>query len=343
MRRTLLLADDSTTIQKVVAIAFSHEDFTVLAVGNGEQAIARARDVKPAVVLADVTMPGLTGYDLCAAIKADPITSRIPVLLLTGAFTPFDEERGRAVGVDDHLAKPFETAELIDRVRRLVNEAPAGRAIQEESVAAPPLRPPAPPAPVGTRNARSLAAITTGLRPSDRPSSARSPASSMARHQPVRPPSPAPSVASLPLGDGPLAPPPPPPATPLPRGAATSVSAPTPSTPPAGRTKAAGREATPDSVVAPAALSPASTAGIVCDEDVAVLYDDLPAATPEAAPLVAPPGPLAIPPEQIEAAVAAISRELIEKIAWEVVPRISETVIREYLDRLLRARQGERK
>jgi CheY-like chemotaxis protein len=90
MPKTLLLADDSVTIQKVVAIVFAGEDYRITAVDNGEDALARARESRPDIVLADAVMPRMNGYELCQALKADPQLADVPVLLLTGTFEPFD-------------------------------------------------------------------------------------------------------------------------------------------------------------------------------------------------------------------------------------------------------------
>jgi CheY-like chemotaxis protein len=125
MPKTILLADDSVTIQKVVAISFASEDVTVLTVDNGDDAIAKAREARPDIVLADVVMPGKNGYEVCEAIKADPELAQIPVLLLTGTFEAFDEARARDVGSAGHIAKPFEAQSLIDEVRRLIETAAA--------------------------------------------------------------------------------------------------------------------------------------------------------------------------------------------------------------------------
>ena len=72
MPKTLLLADDSVTIQKVVAISFASEDLTITTVDNGDDAVTRARELLPDVILADVVMPGKSGYEVCEAVKADP-------------------------------------------------------------------------------------------------------------------------------------------------------------------------------------------------------------------------------------------------------------------------------
>lgn len=120
MPKTLLLADDSVTIQKVVGITFANEDVEVVTVDNGNDALSRAREIHPALVLADVTMPGLDGYDLCAAIKSDASLDRIPVLLLTGTFEAFDEGRAKSAGADGHISKPFEAQVLVDQVHQLM-------------------------------------------------------------------------------------------------------------------------------------------------------------------------------------------------------------------------------
>ncbi len=120
MPKTLLLADDSVTIQKVVGITFASEDVELVTVDNGDAALQQAREIKPDLVLADVSMPGLDGYELCAALKADPELSHIPVLLLTGTFERFDKERATRAKVDAHIAKPFEAQALVDQVHQLL-------------------------------------------------------------------------------------------------------------------------------------------------------------------------------------------------------------------------------
>jgi CheY-like chemotaxis protein len=133
MPKTILLADDSVTIQKVVAISFASEDVTVVTVDNGDDAITKVREIRPDIVLADVVMPGKNGYEVCEAIKGDPELAPIPVLLLTGTFEAFDESRAREVGSAGHIAKPFEAQSLVNEVRRLT-----------EAVAASATPPPAP-------------------------------------------------------------------------------------------------------------------------------------------------------------------------------------------------------
>jgi CheY-like chemotaxis protein len=120
MAYRLLLADDSITIQKVVELTLSEEDFEVTAYGDGESALEAARRLVPDIILADVFMPKLDGYALCAMVKQDPALKGVPVLLLAGAFESFDETAALRAGADDHITKPFESSELISKVNRLV-------------------------------------------------------------------------------------------------------------------------------------------------------------------------------------------------------------------------------
>ena len=120
-RCTLLLADDSPTVQKVVSLTFADEGLEVLTASGGEEALARLGETVPDVLLADVHMPAPGGYELCARVKRDPRTARVPVLLLVGTFEPFDEAEARRVGADGVLTKPFQSIrELVSKVGGLI-------------------------------------------------------------------------------------------------------------------------------------------------------------------------------------------------------------------------------
>lgn len=126
MGSTILLADDSITIQKVVNLTFADEGIDVVAVSNGDLAEKRLAEINPDLVLADIFMPGKNGYQLCEAIKQDPQFRNVPVVLLVGAFEPFDQAEARRVRADAHLTKPFESRTLVETVRRLVGENSGG-------------------------------------------------------------------------------------------------------------------------------------------------------------------------------------------------------------------------
>jgi CheY-like chemotaxis protein len=119
--RKLLLADDSVTIQRVIELTFSGEDIEVVAVNDGEQAIARIPAEHPDIVLADIGMPKKGGYDVAAFVKGRADLEHIPVLLLAGAFEPVDQARAEQVRCDGVLIKPFEPRQVIERVRELLD------------------------------------------------------------------------------------------------------------------------------------------------------------------------------------------------------------------------------
>ena len=122
--RKLLLADDSVTIQKVVNLTFADEGMEVTSVGDGDSAVEKLEELMPDIVLADVHMPGLNGYQVCEHIKTSSRHKHIPVILLVGSFEPFDEDEARRAGADDYLTKPFQSIrQLVSRVGTLLSEA----------------------------------------------------------------------------------------------------------------------------------------------------------------------------------------------------------------------------
>jgi CheY-like chemotaxis protein len=125
---TLLLADDSVTIQRVIELTFADEDISVVAFSDGDHAIASLTRTPPDIVLADIGMPGRSGYDVARYIKQTPELSHIPVLLLTGAFEPVDQEKVHEVGCDGVLTKPFEPQLVVSRVKELLAKSEQGAA-----------------------------------------------------------------------------------------------------------------------------------------------------------------------------------------------------------------------
>lgn len=125
MPKTLLLADDSLTIRRVVELTFADEDVIVATVGDGRRAMARIASLHPDIVLADAAMSAPDGYDVAAFVKGTPELAHIPVILLTAAFQPIDEVRAKAAGCEAVLAKPFELTLLVARVKELLRAAEA--------------------------------------------------------------------------------------------------------------------------------------------------------------------------------------------------------------------------
>lgn len=140
MTRTILLADDSVTIQKVIELTFMDDDYRVVAVSNGDEALAKLDGARPDMVIADVHMPGTNGYGV--ARKTKERWPGVPVLLLVGTFEPFDEAEARACGADGHMKKPFDSQELQQRVEQLIG----GFAAPAPAVVPTPVLPPPPAA-----------------------------------------------------------------------------------------------------------------------------------------------------------------------------------------------------
>jgi len=120
MSRKLILADDSITIQKVVELILSEEDFEIKSTNNGEEALAAIPSFQPDIVLADIEMPRMNGYQLCEKIKQEPSLKGTPVILLAGAFEPIDEELAKQVRADDYIIKPFESQELLSKINAAI-------------------------------------------------------------------------------------------------------------------------------------------------------------------------------------------------------------------------------
>ncbi|MEO6589740.1 MAG: response regulator [Pyrinomonadaceae bacterium] len=115
------MADDSETVQKVVNLTFELEGIEVITFSDGDSAMEQFSAVAPDVVLADVNMPGLSGYEICQNIKSNELTKNTPVILLVGSFEPFDEQKAMEVGADDYLTKPFQSIrQLVSKVNELL-------------------------------------------------------------------------------------------------------------------------------------------------------------------------------------------------------------------------------
>ena len=118
MPKTILLADDSSTIRKIVELTFTGTDIRVESFGSGAAALERLERLQPDLILADVVMPGPSGYELCKRVKA--LGAGIPVVLLSSTFEPFDDDLAAECGADRHLLKPFESGTLAETVRQLL-------------------------------------------------------------------------------------------------------------------------------------------------------------------------------------------------------------------------------
>ena len=120
MGARILVADDSVTIQKVVELTFSKEDFVLTQARSGEEAIRKAKEIRPDLVLLDLVMPDMNGYDVCAALRTEPVLRSVPIIMLAGTFESFDQQRGAQAGANDVVTKPFESQVLVGKVKQLL-------------------------------------------------------------------------------------------------------------------------------------------------------------------------------------------------------------------------------
>ncbi len=118
MAKRILIADDSVTIQKAFAMTFAGaDDVTLTSARSADEALTIAQRLQPDLVVADGVMPGRSGYDLCAAIRADAGLRSVPVFILASTQQPYDEARGQRAGASGQLMKPWDTAVLLEKVR----------------------------------------------------------------------------------------------------------------------------------------------------------------------------------------------------------------------------------
>jgi CheY-like chemotaxis protein len=281
---TLLAVDDSVTMRKVLEITFAGPDFRVVTVPTSGAALEKLSSERPDLVIADLSLEP-NGYDLCKAIKkASPAT---PVLLLSSKQNAFDAAKASAAQADDHMDKPFDTQQMIDKVKKLIAAQAGKPAGAPATAAAAPSTAPAAPAAPAARPAAAPVAVTPV---------AASPA--------------APAAAAA-----------------VPQRAKTLIYNP----PPGGNPAAAVPAAMRPPATAPAAAAQAS-----------------PSVAPAAAPAGAAPvaahvngqmaaklGEIGLTPAQVDA-VLALSREVVERVVWEVVPVLAETIIKEEIARLVK-------
>jgi CheY-like chemotaxis protein len=120
MRRTILVADDSPTIRRLVTQIFADGNFRIVEVNNGDAAIKSFEEVRPSVVLADIYMPGRNGYQVCTYVRQHPQLGQTPVVLLVGAFDAFDDNAAKQAGATASITKPFEPGALIELVTSIM-------------------------------------------------------------------------------------------------------------------------------------------------------------------------------------------------------------------------------
>jgi twitching motility two-component system response regulator PilG len=120
-RRTVMVVDDSPTIRKILGLTLERAGYKVVAEPDGESAVERLTQVVPDVILLDIAMPKLDGYEVCKRIRKDPRTAHVPVVMLSGKDALFDKVKGHMAGATEYLTKPFETPAVLAAVSAACN------------------------------------------------------------------------------------------------------------------------------------------------------------------------------------------------------------------------------
>jgi two-component system phosphate regulon response regulator PhoB len=120
--RKLLIADDESGIRSLVRMTLERDAYQIFEASDGEQALALAREHHPEVVLLDVMMPKLSGFEVCRALKDDPSTAEATVVMLTAKAQDSDRQQGIAAGADDYFTKPFSPLALLRKIDQVCGQ-----------------------------------------------------------------------------------------------------------------------------------------------------------------------------------------------------------------------------
>ena len=121
--KRILIAEDERDIRDLIAFTLRFAGYEVLTANNGEEAVAMTHQELPDLVLTDVRMPKMTGYEACKQIKADPTTQHIPVVFLSAKGQEAEVQTGLASGADEYLLKPFAPDQLTRKVAEILGKA----------------------------------------------------------------------------------------------------------------------------------------------------------------------------------------------------------------------------
>ncbi len=123
MKKRILLTDDEPNIVLVVTKRLEIQGYEVLIARDGEEALKKARELKPDLVLLDIMLPGVDGLNVCRILKADEATRNIPVVLFSARAQTWDKEAGREFGANAYVEKPFQPEELLTTIEKLLKSS----------------------------------------------------------------------------------------------------------------------------------------------------------------------------------------------------------------------------
>jgi len=122
MRKTILVVDDSATILMIVRMVLGKDRYHLLTASDGQEAVEKVRKEKPDLVLMDVVMPKMSGFDACRELRRQSDTRDIPIILVTTKGEPQSVEQGFESGCNDYMTKPISAQELLSKVQSFLGE-----------------------------------------------------------------------------------------------------------------------------------------------------------------------------------------------------------------------------
>ena len=120
----VLVVDDSPTVRKIVQLTLQRENMRVITASDGLSALAAVADADPDVILLDIMLPRMDGYNICRIIRDKLEFRHIPIIMLSGKDGLFDKVRGRLAGSSEYLTKPFDSVELVQSVKKHLANVP---------------------------------------------------------------------------------------------------------------------------------------------------------------------------------------------------------------------------
>ena len=120
MSKKVLVIEDDPSALRFIEYTLGQEGYQVLTATDGTRGIRKAQSEEPDLIILDVMLPGLDGFEICCRLREDPKTAGLPILMLSAKAQEIDKMTGLKVGADDYLAKPADPSEVVDRIKKLL-------------------------------------------------------------------------------------------------------------------------------------------------------------------------------------------------------------------------------